>query len=71
MSIKLTDTQLIVLSAAAQREGQCLVAPNNLKGGVAQKFAEKFLAAGLVKAIEAKQGTRYGDVTQQLRNPIR
>ena len=45
MSIKLTDAQLIVLSAAAQREDRCLVAPKNLKGGAARKFAEKLLAA--------------------------
>ncbi len=45
MSVKLTDTQLIVLSAAAQREDRCL-----------QKFAERLLAAGLVKEIRTKQG---------------
>ena len=56
MSIKLTDTQLIVLSAAAQREDRCLVSPKNLKGGAAQKFAERLLAAGLVKEIKTKQG---------------
>jgi hypothetical protein len=56
MSIKLTDTQLIILSAAAQREDRCLVAPPKLKGGAAQKFAAKLLAAGLVKEIKAKPG---------------
>jgi Protein of unknown function (DUF3489) len=53
MSIKLTDTQLIVLSAAAQREDRCLVASNALRGGAAQKFAAKLLAAGLAKEIKA------------------
>ena len=33
MSIKLTDTQLVILSAAAQRKDRCLVAPPTLKGG--------------------------------------
>jgi hypothetical protein len=56
MSIKFTDTQLIILSAAVQREDRCLVAPPKLKGGAAQKFAAKFLTAGLVKEIKAKRG---------------
>jgi hypothetical protein len=56
MSIKLTDTQLIVLSAAAQRDDRCLVASKSLKGGAAQKFAAKLLTAGLVKEIKAKPG---------------
>jgi hypothetical protein len=56
MSIKLTDTQLILLSAAAQRKDRCLVAPPKLNGGAAQKFAAKLLTAGLVKEIKAKPG---------------
>jgi Protein of unknown function (DUF3489) len=56
MSIKLTDTQLIILSMAAQRDDRCLVASKSLKGGAAQKFAAKLLAAGLVKEIKAKPG---------------
>jgi Protein of unknown function (DUF3489) len=56
MSIKLTDTQLVILSAAAQREDRCLVTPKSLKGGAAQKIAAKLLAAGLVKEIKAKPG---------------
>jgi hypothetical protein len=56
MSIKLTDTQLVMLSAAAQRDHRCLVAPRNLKGGAAQKVAAKLIGAGLVKEIKAKPG---------------
>ena len=56
MSIKLTDTQLVILSTAAQREDRCLVTPKSLKGGAAQKIAAKLLAAGLVKEIKAKPG---------------
>jgi hypothetical protein len=56
MSIKLTDTQLIILSAAARREDRCLVAPPKLKGGAAQKFAAKLLAARLVREIKARPG---------------
>jgi Protein of unknown function (DUF3489) len=56
MSIKLSDSQLVVLSAAAQREDHCLVAPPKIKGGAAQKFAAKLLAAGFAKEIKAKPG---------------
>ena len=34
MPIKFTDTQLILMSAATQREDRCLVASPTLKGGV-------------------------------------
>jgi hypothetical protein len=57
MSIKLTDTQLVMLSAAAQREDRCLAPSKNLKGEAAQKVAAKLVAAGLVKEIKAKPGT--------------
>jgi Protein of unknown function (DUF3489) len=56
MSIKLTDTQLVVLSAAARREDRCLTMPKNLKGGAAQKVSSKLLAAGLVREIRAQSG---------------
>ncbi len=56
MSIKLTDTQLVILSAAAQRDDRCLTVPKSLKGASAQKVASKLLAAGLVKEIKAKPG---------------
>jgi hypothetical protein len=54
MSIKLTDTQLVLLSAAAQRKDLCLVAPPTLKGATAQKVARKLISAGLVKEVKAK-----------------
>jgi hypothetical protein len=56
MSIKLTDTQIVMLSAAAQRDDRCLLAPRNLKGGAAQKVATKLIGAGLAKEIKAKPG---------------
>jgi hypothetical protein len=46
MSIKLTDTQIVMLSGAAQRDNRCLVAPPNLKGGATQKVAAKLIGAG-------------------------
>ena len=57
MSIKLTDTQLVMLGVAAQRDDRCLAPPQTLKGGAAQKVAAKLVAAGLVKEIKAKPGT--------------
>ena len=68
MSIKLTDTQLLMLSAAAQREDRCIAAPPNLKGAAAQKIATKLVAAGLAKEIKAKTGAhvwRRDDATGQ------
>ncbi len=56
MTTKLTDTQLVMLKAAAQREDRVLVMPPNLKGAAAQKVAAKLIAAGLVKEIKAKTG---------------
>ena len=66
MSIKLTDTQLVVLSAAAQRKDLFRVAPPTLKGATAQKVASKLISAGFVKEVKAcevtwpKLGTLYG-----------
>src|SRR6478609_1026850 len=54
MSIKLTDTQLVLLGAAVQRKDPCLVAPPTLKGAAAQKVASKLISAGFVKEVEAK-----------------
>jgi hypothetical protein len=54
MSIKLTDTQLMMLSAAAQRNDRYLVAGPNLNVAAAQKIAAKLIGAGLVREIRAK-----------------
>jgi hypothetical protein len=56
MSIKLTDTQLMMLSAASQREDRCICAQSNLKGPAAQKSVAKLVAMGLAKEIKAKPG---------------
>jgi hypothetical protein len=54
MSIKLTDTQLVLLGAAGRRKDLCLVAPPTLKGATAQKVASKLIAAGFVREVKAK-----------------
>jgi hypothetical protein len=56
MSIKLTDMQLVMLSAATQRDDHILTPPENLKGGAAHKAAARLIAAGLVKEMKAKAG---------------
>ena len=40
MSIKLSDTQLVMLSAAAQRDDRCLTLPEKLKGAAVSFFME-------------------------------
>ena len=57
MSIKLSDTQLVMLSEAAQRDDRSVTPPEKLKGGAALKVAMKLIAAGLVKEVKAKAGT--------------
>jgi hypothetical protein len=56
MSIKLTDTQLVLLGAAAQRKDLCLIAPPTLRGATGRKVASKLISAGFVKEVKAKAG---------------
>jgi hypothetical protein len=56
MSIKFNDTQLVLLSAASQRDDHCLVPPTGPKRRQAQKAIVKLLEAGVVKEIRAKAG---------------
>jgi hypothetical protein len=53
-TMKLTDTQLVLLSRASQRPDQCAEIPANVKGGAAQKFIAKLLQGGLVEEIRAE-----------------
>jgi len=41
-SVKLTDTQLVLLSAASQRDDRALERPSNLTGAAAGKVIAKF-----------------------------
>jgi hypothetical protein len=54
MSIKFNDAQLVLLSAASQRDDRCLVSPTGPKRSQAQRAAAKLLEAGLVKEVRAK-----------------
>jgi hypothetical protein len=51
---KLTDTQLVTLSAASQRKDRGIVRPPNLKGGAAQKLAAKLIDLGFVEEVRAR-----------------
>ena len=54
ISIKLTDTQLVMLSAAAMREDRCLTLSPSLRGAQVRKTGEKLIKAGLVREVKAK-----------------
>jgi hypothetical protein len=51
--MKLTDTQLVLLSAASQREDRGVEVGSNLKGGAAHKVLGKLLTEGLVEEVPA------------------
>ena len=56
MSVKLTDAQLVMMSAAAQRKDRCLSAPATIKGAALSKVSVKLAKLGLAREIEAKPG---------------
>ena len=52
--MKLTDTQLVLLSAASQRDDHALERPSNLTGAAAGKVVAKLLTEGLVEEIPSR-----------------
>jgi Protein of unknown function (DUF3489) len=52
--VKLTDTQLILLSAASQRDDRALERPSNLAGGAAAKVVARLLTGGLIEEIPSR-----------------
>jgi hypothetical protein len=56
MSVKLTDAQLVMMSAAAQRKDRCLSAPATIKGAALSKVGVKLAKLGLAREIGAKPG---------------
>jgi hypothetical protein len=51
---KLSDTQLVILSAASQRPDRLVLPlPDRLKGGAAAKVVDALLAKGLIEEIQA------------------
>jgi hypothetical protein len=53
-SVKLTDTQLVLLSAASQRDDRALERPANLTGGAAGKVVARLLTGGLIEEIPSR-----------------
>ena len=56
MSVKLTDAQLVMMSAAAQRKDRCLSAPSTIKGAALNNVSAKLAKLGLAREIEAEPG---------------
>ena len=52
--MKLTDTQLLLLSAASQRDDRALEPSPKLTGGAAGKVVAKLLTEGLVEEVRAR-----------------
>ena len=53
---KLSDTQAIILSAAAQRDDRIVLPlPARLKGGAATKVVDTMIAKGLIEEVEARR----------------
>jgi hypothetical protein len=50
---RLTDTQLVILSAASQRDDRGVELPTNVKGEAAQKVVAKLMRAGLLEEVPA------------------
>jgi Protein of unknown function (DUF3489) len=56
MDVKLTDAQLVMMSAAAQRNDRCLPVPATIRGAALIKVSAKLAKLGLAREIEAKAG---------------
>ena len=56
MSVKLTDGQFVMMSAAAQRKDRCLSAPTTARDAALGKVSAKLAKLGLAREIEAKPG---------------
>ena len=50
---RLTDMQLVILSAASQRDDRGVELPANLKGAAARKVADKLIRSGLLEEVRA------------------
>lgn len=55
--MKLSDTQLVILSAACARDDRLVLPlPDRLKGGAAKTVVESLIAKGLIEEVDAKLG---------------
>jgi hypothetical protein len=53
--MQLSDSQLVILSQAAQREDRAVVLPEKLKGGAAKKVISRLLKQGLISECQASR----------------
>src|SRR5215216_4700630 len=53
--MKLTDTQLIILSSASRRQDGLATLPETLKAGAAKAAVTKLLGLGLLKEVRVKR----------------
>ena len=60
MSVKLTDAQLVMMSAAARRKDRCLSAPATIKGAAFSKVSAKLAKLGLAARSRRNLERRSG-----------
>ena len=51
---KLTDTQLVILVSAAQRQDRGVLLPERLKGQAARNTVERLISRGLIEEVRAE-----------------
>ena len=60
--MKLTDTQMVILTAAAQRDGGSIhPLPTTLKGGAVTKVTQALLRKGLIAEAPGRNGAAIGE----------
>ena len=57
-SVTVTETQLMVLSAASQREDRRVIMSNKLRGGVANKLLATLTTKGMIELIAKREEDR-------------
>jgi hypothetical protein len=60
MTVKLTDAQLVMMSAAAQRKDRCLLAPATIKGAALSKVGVKLAGLGLFEISKRNRDRQFG-----------
>jgi hypothetical protein len=63
MSTKLTDTQLLMLGAAAQRKDRCVAAPPNLKGRQRRSSRRGWSLLDLLRRSKPSRVPTFGGAT--------
>ena len=56
MNVKLTNAQLVMMSAAARRDDRCLAVPETIKGAEVKNVSAKLLKLGWVREVRARAG---------------